>query len=165
MVLVYALCGLISVLAEQSVMEMVVIHLHTKTKLTAYILHTYTFTLIIFHFWNFTLMSHKIESIHIYFTISLASSHWSSSPHHWPLVTMTQCNSAAPVPPAHWLRWPRIWPQVSSSLWPATGLRTTATGTPAASRQHRTGLRISYHVLYTVLPIYCIVFITTLYKI
>ena len=79
MVLVYAMCGLISVLAEQSVMEMVVIHLHTK--LTAYILHTYTFTLIIFHFWTFNLMTHKIESIHIYFTISLASYHWSSCHH------------------------------------------------------------------------------------
>ena len=55
MVVVYAVCGLISVLAEQSVMEMVVIHLHTKTNHTAYILHTYTFTLIIFHFWTFNL--------------------------------------------------------------------------------------------------------------
>ena len=96
MVLVYAMCGLISVLAEQSVMEMVVIHLHTK--LTAYILHTYTVTLIIFRFWTFNLMSHKIESIHIYFTISQASSLWASCHPlhitvHWPWYSV---NSAAP---------------------------------------------------------------------
>ena len=59
MVLVYAMCGLISVLAEQSVMEMVVIHLHTK--LTAYILHTYTVTLIIFQLWTFTLMTIRLN--------------------------------------------------------------------------------------------------------
>ena len=75
MVLVYALCGLISVLAEQSVMEMVVIHLHTKTKLTAYILHTYTFTLIIFQFWNFTLMTIRFN---LFTFISLF---------HWPAIT------------------------------------------------------------------------------
>ena len=75
MVLVYAMCGLISVLAEQSVMEMVVIHLHTKH--TAYILHTYTFTLIIS---LSGLLTWWPTRFNIFTFISL---------YHWPAITVT----------------------------------------------------------------------------
>ena len=110
MVLVYAMCGLISVLAEQSVMEMVVIHLHTK--LTAYILHTYTFTPIIFHFWTWP------TRLNLFTFISLF---------HWPAITDLH------VTISHW------WPWHSVTVRPPCLLLTdwdgpeSGPGSPAAS--------------------------------
>ena len=100
MVLVYAMCGLISVLAEQSVMEMVVIHLHTKTKHTAYILHTYTFTLIIFQFWTFNLMTTRLN---LFTFISLFN---------WPAITDLHLHITG-----HWWPWyVQCGPRASCSL-------------------------------------------------
>ena len=148
MVLVYAMCGLISVLAEQSVMEMGVIHLHTKTKHTAYILHTYTVTLIIFHLWTFTLMTIRLN---LFTFISLF---------HWPALTELH------VTISHWWPWHSVTvrpPCLLLTDWdgPESGPRSpAASGRPLDSAPRppvhhqpaaNTAQACVYHIMYYIL--------------